>query len=363
MVYGHVADVLSAGPSLKALRETYPEATISVLAVPYVREMLEACPYVDRVIVMTDLNHKGSRWVHAERLLKLATMTPRLFGRFDMVLVLHARSNFLARLAFLTGAPIRAGYQDENPAWLYTHRAQPYQDVVSFRAENRRVLEAVGIPVSRASMEIWTSPRDDAAVDALLQDEGTGADDVLIGLHPGSHWTCQQWYPHQWAALGDMLADRYGARLVITGTADEISLAREIADGMRTRPLVLAGRTTIPEFAALIRRLRLLICVNSAASQLALATGTPMLNLIGYENPTWTAAAQGELMTVVRGFKPEEGKASWCPWHYWGRLSECHKEGACLGRGGMQTITPDLVLAAAERYLVADVTVNAVGGA
>ncbi len=359
MVYGHVADVLSAGPSLKALREAYPDATISALAVPYVRDMLEACPYLDHVLLMEDFKHKGSKWIHAERVWGLARMAPRLFGRFDMVVVLHARSNFLTRLAFLSGAPIRAGYQDGNPAWLLTHRAQPYAGVLSFRDENRRVLQALAIPVRGARMEIWTGARDEEAVSTLLAEHGIGEGDVVVGMHPGSHWTCQQWYPRQWAAAGDQLAERYGAKLVITGTRDEIPLAEEIAGGMRARPIILAGRTTVPQFAALIRRMRLLVCVNSAASQLALATRTPMLNLIGYENPTWTAAARGEAMLVVRGSTPEDAPSSWCPWHLWGRLSECHKEEACMGRGGMQMITPELVVAAAERFLAPEAVAGA----
>jgi hypothetical protein len=64
-------------------------------------------------------------------------------------------------------------------------------------------------------------------------------------------------------------------------------------------------------------------------------------------------------MTVVRGVAPEDAPSAWCPWHLWGRLSECHKEEACMGRGGLQTITPELVVAAAERFL----TPEAVAGA
>jgi ADP-heptose:LPS heptosyltransferase len=306
---------------------------------------------VDKVVVLPDFKYKGTRWFRAEQILGLVRTAPRLLRRFDMVLVLHARSSFLARLAFLTAAPVRAGYQDGGPAWLFTHHAQPCDKIISFRDENRRVLQAVGVPVPGSRMEIWTSAHDDALIATLLEDAGVRADDTIVGLHPGTHWSCQQWYPERWARVGDELRTRYGAKIVITGTADEAPLAEEIAAAMGERPIVLTGRTTVPQFASLVRRMRLLVCVNSAASQIALATGTPMLNLIGYENPTWTAAAHGEAMTVIRGFKPEEAKTSWCPWGVWGKLSQCHREAACLGRGGLQTIDPTEVVAAAERHL------------
>jgi hypothetical protein len=60
--YGHIADVLPSGPALHALRETYPQARITVLAVGYVKEMLAACPYVDEVLISSIKARVGPKW-------------------------------------------------------------------------------------------------------------------------------------------------------------------------------------------------------------------------------------------------------------------------------------------------------------
>ncbi len=353
--YGHIADVLPAGPALRALRETYPQARITVLAVGYVKEMFSACPYVDEVLIFQDFKHKGSRWAKLEQMLKLAQLAPRLYGRFDMALVLHARSRFLSRLVWLSGARVRAGFLDAASPTMLTHPARALEALASFREENRRVLEAVGITTMREGLELWPSAEDAAAIQALLTEGGLTSDDLLVGLHPGSHWTCQQWSPQEWAKVADELTTRYGARLVITGTRDERSLAEAIISQMTAagpRPIDATGRTSILQFAALVQRLKLLICVNSAASQVGLAMGTPTLNLVGYENPVWTAPLKTEPMTIIRGCDDSNAVEYWCPYHVWGKLSQCHRA-ECMGIGGLALITPAMVLRQVERHLTA----------
>jgi heptosyltransferase-2 len=349
--YGHIADVLPSGPALHALRETYPQARISVLAVRYVKEMLEACPYVDEVLIFEDFKHKGSRRGKVEQMLKLAQLTPRLFGRFDMVLVLHARSRFLSRLAWLSGAKVRAGFLDVASPRMLTHVARPFEGIASFRDENRRVLEAIGITSMPESLELWPSPRDEEAISALFKEHQIADDEMLIGLHPGSHWTCQQWKAQEWASVADALVARYKARIIITGTDDERELAEAIIGQMTAKevpPIDATGHTSILQFAALLKRLNLLICVNSAASQVGLAVGTPTLNLVGYENPVWTAPLKREPMTIIRGCDDSNAVEYWCPYHVWGRLSQCHRA-ECVGIGGLSLITPAMVLRQVER--------------
>jgi heptosyltransferase-2 len=351
--YGHIADVLPSGPALRALRETYPHARITVLVVGYVTEMMAACPYVDDIFIISDFKHKGTRRGKLEQLLKLGGLAPRLWRRYDLALVFHARSRFLTRLIWLSGARVRAGFADVASPGMLTHPAQPFEGIASFRDENRRVLEAIGITSMPANLELWPGAGDEAAVERLLTEAGVTPDDLLIGLHPGSHWTCQQWSAKEWAAVADSLTATYGARLVITGTADERPLAQAIIGQMtqaNARPIDATGKTSILQFAALIKRMKLLLCVNSAASQVGLAMQTPTLNLVGYENPVWTAPLQTEPMTIVRGCDDSNAVAYWCPYGVWGKLSQCHRD-ECVGIGGLSLITPRMVLRQVERYL------------
>ncbi len=340
MAYGHIADVLPSFAALRSLRETYPDARITVLVVKYVSEMFEQCADVDEVLVLRDFKYKGSRRGKVESVIRLAQMLPRIYRRFDMALVLHARTRFLTRLAWLSGAPVRAGFSDVASPRMLTHPARPLSAFASFREENRRVLEALGVTTMQSRLAFTPTERDKEAVRQLLLEEDVTPGELLIGLHPGSHWTCQQWDVAEWAALADQLVARFGARLVITGSADESALADAIIARMArqdARVITAAGRTSITQFAALVASLTCLVCVNSAASQIALAVNTPAVNLVGFENPVWTAPMVGEPMTIVRECDDTTAPASWCPYGVWGKVSECHRA-ECVGIGGLSLI-------------------------
>jgi len=353
MAYGHIADVLPAFAALRALRQSYPEARITVMAVEYVREMFEHCPDVHEVLIIRDFKYKGTRRGKIEHVLRLAQLLPRVYRRYDMALVLHARTRFLTRLAWLSGARIRAGFSDVASPRMLTNPARPLTSLVSFREENRRVLEAVGVATMGAGLELTPSDADAETVRQFLAARGVQDGDLLIGLHPGSHWTCQQWQTDEWSALADELVTRFGARLVISGTQDEHELVDAIIDHMRVKDAVVinaAGQTSIMQFAALICSLACLVCVNSAASQVALATRTPVVNLVGYENPVWTAPATGEPMVIVRGCDDTNTVESWCPYNVWGKLSSCHRA-ECVGIGGLSLIQRQQVTHEVESWL------------
>ena len=356
MAYGHIADVLPSFAALRALRQTYPAAHITVLAVEYVREMFERCPDVDEVLIIEDFKHKGTRRGKLEQLARLLRLAPQLYGRYDMALVLHAQTRFLSRLAWVSGARIRAGFDDGEKLPTLNRLARPLTTRVSFREENRRVLEAVGVTTMGTGLVLEPSDEDTRVARGLLTAEGVTDGEALIGLHPGSHWTCQQWDASEWSAVADELVTRYGARLVITGSADEDDWARAITDGMTVkdaRVINATGKTSIMQFAALVQQLTCLVCVNSAASQIALAMRTPVVNLVGYENPVWTAPLASEPMTIVRGCDDSTAKESWCPYNVWGKLSQCHRA-ECIGIGGLSLIRRERVMREVERWLQAD---------
>ena len=84
----------------------------------------------------------------------------------------------------------------------------------------------------------------------------------------------RRWPVERFAQVGDRLAEQ-GYRVAITGSAQELPLARQVADLMRAPALVLAGSTALGAFGALLANARLLVCNDSGASQLSAALRVP----------------------------------------------------------------------------------------
>ena len=339
-VYGHIADTMAAIAALRSLRRAWPRAHIDVLVLRSAAPLLARCPYVDDVIEWTDFRYKGSRLSRPEKAVSVAALAAKLRPRrYGTVLVLHNSSPPMRLLSRLLGAPVRAGMSRGGDA--FTHPAAPANDIESSRDENARVLAAVGVAMDAEPVELWPATGAARQAALLLGD----AHMPLIGIHPGSDWSCQQWLPDRFAAVARRLQDQTGATIVVTGSANEVALQEEVAAGLPSSTLRLAGRTDFDTFVEVIRRLDLLISVNSAAAAVAGAVQTANLILLGPEDGRHTDTGSGGLRRVLQ---PGGSRApgSWCELGRWGVLSGCESP-MCRGVGGLDQLQPDAVAAEA----------------
>jgi ADP-heptose:LPS heptosyltransferase len=135
----------------------------------------------------------------------------------------------------------------------------------------------------------------------------------LVGLHAGAKDPKRRWPPERFAALGDALADRFGARIVLTGAASERPITHAVRSAMRRPVLDLAGVTDLGTFAAVIAQLDLLVTNDTGASHQAAATGTRSVVLFGPSEPEQWAPLDRERHTVLDApsitGEPDRGRA------------------------------------------------------
>ncbi|WP_297826536.1 glycosyltransferase family 9 protein [uncultured Desulfovibrio sp.] len=102
----------------------------------------------------------------------------------------------------------------------------------------------------------------------------------FVALQLGASAARRQWPVAHFAALGERLWREAGLCPVLLGAPSERALAREYAaHNARSRtPLVSAvGRTDIPQLAALLRHMRLLVTNDTGTMHLAAGLGLPCL--------------------------------------------------------------------------------------
>jgi ADP-heptose:LPS heptosyltransferase len=344
VVYGHVADTMAAIPGLRSLRAAFPSASIDVLALDSAASILGPSPYIDNLITWRDFQHKGERVARVEKLGVISSLALRLKRRgYAATLVFHRSSGAMRKLSSMVGSGVRAGVSTggEN----FTHPARPGPSVESSREENRRVLEAIGVIEDGGPVELWTSDEDKKwAADFTVSRDGP-----IVGIHPGSDWSCQQWLPKRFAEVARSLQANAGATVVITGSAAEIALESEIADGLTGNVIRACGRTSFGQFVETIKRLDLLICVNSAAAAVANAVGTPAVVLLGLEDARFTGIGGGRRLSLIQPQTATQG-GGWCEFGRWGVLSGCDSP-MCRGLGGLGNLASSIVVTEALRML------------
>ncbi len=357
MIAGDIADVIRMTPHVKALRKRYPGAFIAALVSERGAAALQHCPDLDELIVRRVSQHGRPAWQRArDKLSHFLAIWRRLRGRFDLVIALldlDASGPLWNVLAFCSGARWRIGYDIHGTGRLLTHNLGSGVDAESTDARMRRLLAVAGAidPADNPYVEVWWTDDDDIAAARLLRDHGIDEDETLVALCPGSDWSCQQWDLAHWAVVGDTLATRYHARIVILGIADEAYLASSLSRRMTHQPIDLTGRTTLGQLACILRRCRLALTLESAPCAVALAVGTPTVALFG-SIPVWI---DGQNRAPAVGIRKCEGMVPTC--FTLCKLAKmersvhrCQSE-ACIGGDGLTWITPADVLAAAQRLI------------
>ena len=73
--------------------------------------------------------------------------------------------------------------------------------------------------------------------------------------------------------------------MLIGGSDQDIDLAQQIRQMAKSAPIIMAGRTTIKQFAAVAKKSALFVGSDSGAMHIAAAVGTPVVALFGPSNP------------------------------------------------------------------------------
>jgi ADP-heptose:LPS heptosyltransferase len=350
-----LGDLLMATPALRALRTSFPQAHIGVLATPGSVGALRGLDSVDEVLSFD--KHAFDRPVDALGRLATATALSRQLrrGNWDTLVLLHHLTTAFgvakyAALCLASGAPVRVGL-DNGRGWFLTHAAQDrgfgWRHEVDYSLDVVEVLGAAR-PVA-PGLELVIGPEDEAWAAACWADLGLAPNEdvVLLGPGSGAFSVARRWMPSHFVEVARALQARQALRpLVVAGVlADEHALARGVASELGPEARVVPPAPTPQALAALLRRGRLLVANDSGPVHLATTVGTPVVAVFGPSNDrAWGPYPPDDARhQVVR----EQLACSPCIWrgHRFGTPQ------GCPARTCLAILEPLAVVAAAERAL------------
>jgi lipopolysaccharide heptosyltransferase II len=288
----HLGDLLFTTPALRALREAFPQARITGLVGPWAEAVVVSNPCLDEVMLcpFPGFARQPKRSI-IEPYIVLGRYARLLREKeFDLAVVLRFDHWWGALLAYLARIPRRVGY-DITEVKPFLTDAVPYVPGRHEVEQNLALVEAVsgqpplrrldGQPWQEFPLEFPLRAQDQEFAIRYLAEQGVGDDDPLVCIHPGAGAPVKLWRKEGWARVADALVERYGAKMILTGSASEEPLVQAIAEQMASQPFVAAGQTTLGGLAALMARCRLVLGVDSGPLHLAVAVGTPTVHLYG----------------------------------------------------------------------------------
>lgn len=301
MRYRFIGDTVLTVPFLRNLRQAYPAARIDLMLEPFSGQVLEGCPYVDRIIPFEFKTiHKYSAASQRGKLAGYLYYWNMLRREgYDAVFALK-RSLSSALLVRAAGIPRRIGFSTEGRTVLLTDPVPYRQD----QHEARNFLDclrALDIPVHSEALELWPSLENDAKAHALFSDAGWKTEDLKIIIHAAASLPAKQWPLDRFAAVMKALKERYHARFLYTGAQADSALYQEIERHGPFNGMNLCGRTSLHENLSLYRAAHLFFGVDSGPMHMAAAVGVPVVALFGpTDERKWGPWGEGHAVITKR---------------------------------------------------------------
>ena len=287
-----LGDVLCAVPALRALREGFPDAEITLIGLGWARELAGRLSHlVDGFLELP--GWPGLREVEPRVAEIPAFLAEAQRRRFDLAVQLHGSGRVANPLVALlaarrtTGFHAPGGYRPDPDLFVpYEARGHEIHRLL-------RLPAALGLPVSGDELEFPLRPSD---ADELPPGLPAGS---YACVHAGSR-SAGPWPAERFAAVADELT-RHGLRVALTGSAGERDVTCAVAKAMRAEAVDLAGRTSLGALGALVRDAAIVVSNDTGVSHVAAALRTPSVVVVTTSDPErWAPLDRARHRVVVR---------------------------------------------------------------
>ncbi len=280
---GGLGDSLVSTVVARALRQRF--ARVDALTLPGHRAMLERVPDLDAVFVDEGGDERE--------------LAAHLAARgYDACVMTWATAR-TARVAAAAQIPIRVGQARRLYSWRFTRRVtvrSEVGDVTSpwseIQLDYARALEC-DAPGAFPRFVPTDADRGEAA--ALVGDA------PFLLLHPTNAVAPRRgiWPTQAWAALARALADAFGMRVLVSGSASDAPIVERIVgqDGVTS----IAGKLGIGAFGALAQRARAFVGITTGTMHVAAAVGCPTVGIFPFQSDfpeRW--GPRGQRTAIVR---------------------------------------------------------------
>lgn len=285
-----VGDTVLATPTLKAIKEGFPDSRITYLIRPHLAELIEGLEWFDELLFWPAVRYPKRP---KQTLFNLIQQIKE--KHFDLAVILP-NSFKSALICALGNIPRRVGYARDGRGFLLTDRLLPDKYNGRFLPTPLikyylGIANYLGCPVDTDPHPILiTSPRDEQEAQSLFIRHSIKADSGYAILNPGAAYGSSKcWPPEYFAKVADYLIEKKGMNVLIPSGPGEERIAEKVKEHMKNRAVVLTDPVVgLGTLKALIKNCRILITNDSGPRHIGIAFRRPLITLFGPIDPQWT---------------------------------------------------------------------------
>jgi lipopolysaccharide heptosyltransferase II len=343
-----IGDLVLSMVIVRVLKRTYPEAEIDLISVPASAKVIEGDSDVTRLPGYDPNIWRRPKALFQRKNWQALRELLRTLHEREYDLAISVFGKWAGVLAALSGARRTLGFgresfpgllSDSIPGKHWTPGEKKHE--VDYCLELAQAAGAT-LEIEDRYPRLLIPARVTGEIEQLLATEGVQPGRPLIACHvSANNGQSKRWPVPYWAALLDRLIREENAYVVLTGAPNDLPLTENITRRMHERPLNLAGKTSLVQLAALLKRADLLISGDSGPMHMAGAVGTHTIAIHGPTDPALSGPVSHHA-TVLRS-------NIWCsPCYQAKETADCR----FFTTQCMKDITPAQVLAVAHEKLL-----------
>lgn len=265
-----LGDMMCVVPAMRALRECYPKAEITLFGLPSAEGFVKRFPqYFDHFKHFPGYPGLPEQTFDAGATIEFIKEAQN--EQYHLVLQMQGDGSVVNPLIELFGANYMAGFYKEGHYYPNNGLFIEYPNDVHEIERHLRLMENIGVESTGTHLEF---PLYDDDWEELQKLHLPLTCQNYVCIHPGSRGSWRQWPPANFALVADYCASQ-NMQVVITGTLDEMSMINEVVGLMQAQPIVVAGKTSLGAVAALIKNAYALVSNCTGVSYIAAALQTP----------------------------------------------------------------------------------------
>lgn len=295
----NIGDVVLFSGCLEHIRHIYPDCRITLAVQPHIVNLVELCPWVDRVVAIKVRRRGNAPWssfvhVMAMGFDRLRSGLTRAYDKvvfpikspdLDQLVLLH--NHAAPMVAGMIGCQVNAppgGYPDAlAPVNLCSHvldvsGQMPWQHELKTSLAFLKFLGCSEVSIEAIAPKLWLSEADHAFASQKIAVHGP-----VIGVFPCASDSRKNWHQNNYALWAQAM-DTPGA-FVIFGSSKDMETTSELAVSLKkacpTTTVVNLVGTTLRQMTACISLCDILLSVDSAGLHLGIAAGIPTVGILG----------------------------------------------------------------------------------
>ena len=284
----NMGDVLLCTPAMKAIKDSIPESTVTMLVSSTAATIVPLIGVVDSFIIYDAPWMKQTPQNPNPDETRNAIFSLKSF-HFDSAIIFTSYSQNplpAALLCYLAGIPVRIAYCRENPYGLLTYWEKEEEPENYIRHEVKRQLDLVrsyGCVTSDQSLQLSVKKSSVDQIQGIIEK----LEKKWFILHAGCSAQSRCYDLHRFSQIIKMM-NHNGWQIILTGNSKEIDQIEDLNALSGNICLNLCGKLSIEELSALITKAPFLVSNNTGPVHIASAVNTPVVVLYALTNPQHT---------------------------------------------------------------------------